>query len=298
MIRHDITRSQLRQAITRIDANWYKRAQDTLAALPANPTSKQFVSLWGDIKSVYINLQQSKCIYCETLIEGNISNDIEHFRPKARVASWKVPKWLANEGVTTTRYSRPNGDPGYRNLAYCPWNYAASCKSCNSVLKKNYFPIYGERNTKAKNPAKMKAEKPLFVYPVGTIDDDPRELFEFVGMHPKARPAAGTFEHHRALVTIAVFYLNDAEKRKELFRARAQLIAHLYSQLERERAVQSSPERQDAREWIAILLDEKSPHSNCLNCFKRIYDQNAIRARRLVDDAKTFLQTGSLASGP
>ena len=201
MIRHDISRSQLRQAIKRIDANWYKRAQETLAALPANPTSKQFVSLWGDIKSVYINLQASKCIYCETLLEGNISKSIEHFRPKAKVAAWKVPKWLAKEGVTTTGYRKPNGDPGYRNLAYCPWNYAASCKSCNSVLKKNYFPICGPRNTTAKNPARMQAEKPLFVYPIGRIDEDPKMLFEFIGMHPAARGYSGTFEHSRALVT-------------------------------------------------------------------------------------------------
>ncbi len=247
MIRHDISPKELRHAIECIDANWYKRSQDTLAALPANPTSKQFVSLWGDIKSAYIKLQASKCIYCETLIEGNISNDVEHFRPKAKVAAWKVPKWLAQEGVTTTGYKTPKGDPGYRNLAYCPWNYAASCKSCNSVLKKNYFPLCGKRNAAGKTPWNMKAEKPLFVYPIGSIDEDPKTLFEFVGMHPAAYAPAGTFEHHRALVTIAVFCLNDAETRKELFRACAELIGHLYSQLERERMVQSVSEQEDAR---------------------------------------------------
>ena len=214
MIRYEISANELRQAIETVDARWYKRASDTLNALPANPTSKQFVSLWGDIKSVYVKLQESKCIYCETLIEGAISNDIEHFRPKAKVVPWTVPDWLAKEGVTTAARDSRKGERGYRNLAYCPWNYAASCKSCNSVLKKNYFPIGGERSTAATNPANMRAERALFVYPIGTIDDDPKTLLEFVGMHPQARRPAGTFGYHRALVMMEVFYLNDAEETK------------------------------------------------------------------------------------
>jgi 5-methylcytosine-specific restriction endonuclease McrA len=298
MIRHKVSARQLRQAIKTVDENWYDRARDTLAGLPANPASKQFASLWGDIKSVYIKLQGSKCVYCETLIEGEISNDVEHFRPKAKVAPWMVPEWLAKEGVSTTAHSTTKGDPGYRNLAYCPWNYAASCKHCNSVLKKNYFPICGKRNRAATDPARMKAERALFVYPIGNIDEDPESLFKFVGMHPQACAPTGTFAYHRALVIMEVFYLNDAEKRKELFRARALLIGQLYSHLERASTADSAEARLDASEWIAILLDRKTPHSNRLNCFKRIYDRNAIRARRLADDAKVFLQTGSLAGGP
>ena len=298
MIRHKISSKDLRKRIQRTDPTWYGRAAATLAALPANPTSKQFVSLWTDIKSVYIDLQGSKCIYCETLIEGNISNDIEHFRPKAKVAPWKVPNWLARQGVTTTSYSGAKGDPGYRNLAYSPWNYAASCKFCNSVLKKNYFPICGKRRTAATNPARMKTERALFVYPIGKIDDDPETLLAFAGMHPAPRPPAGTFEYRRALVTIAVFCLNDAERRKPLFRARAQLIGHLYSQLEQARTAKSADARRDANEWISVLLDEKSPHSHCLNCFKRVYAHEAARAYRLVEDAKVFLRTGSLQSRP
>ena len=140
MIRHIISRKDLRERIQRTDPTWYAQAAATLAELPANPTSKQFVSLWSDIKSVYIELQGSKCIYCETLIEGNISNDIEHFRPKARVAPWKVPEWLARQGVTSSPYSGARGDPGYRKPRLFPWNYAASCKFCNSVLKKELLP--------------------------------------------------------------------------------------------------------------------------------------------------------------
>jgi hypothetical protein len=51
--------------------------------------------------------------------------------------AWGVPAWLRKSGVATTPYAKPEGDEGYRNLAYHPWNYAASCKFCNSILKKN-----------------------------------------------------------------------------------------------------------------------------------------------------------------
>ena len=145
MIRFPITAPELRHRITSHDPTWYQRAIDIQRLLPANPTSKQFISLWTDIKPVFVQLQGSKCIYCETPLEGAISNDIEHFRPKTKVSEWKVPRWLANAGVQVTPPTSLRGDPGYRDLAYCPWNYGASCKVCNSVLKKNYFPISGIR---------------------------------------------------------------------------------------------------------------------------------------------------------
>jgi hypothetical protein len=110
-----------------------------------------------------MTLQGSKCIYCETLIEGPIANDIEHFRPKSKVAVWKAPRRFVAAGVTLTAPASPKGDPGYRDLAFHPWNYAASCKVCNSVLKKNYFPISGARQSTATDPRRMKSEEAFFI---------------------------------------------------------------------------------------------------------------------------------------
>src|SRR5262249_46576932 len=167
-------------------------------------------SLWSDIKDVYIRLQGSKCIYCETMIEGNIANDVEHYRPKAKVSPWKVPAWLGKAGLTTTKPATPQGDRGYSRLADEPLNYGASCKFCNSVLKKNLFPICGARQTFGKDPRRMKSERPLLIYPIGGIDEDPEKLIRFVGMHPEPAVARGRRGYFRALATIEVFRLDDA----------------------------------------------------------------------------------------
>jgi hypothetical protein len=291
--RHDISPAELRQRILARDPDWYTTAQTTLLALPANPTSKQWVSLWGNIKRVYIDLQGSKCIYCETLIEGDISNDVEHFRPKAKVVPWKPPKAFRTVKLDITSPVTPKGDPGYRNLAYHPWNYAASCKHCNSVLKKNYFPICGTRRSNATNPRTMKGEKALFIYPIGDGDEDPCELIRFVGMHPEPLRPSGTPGYCRALVTIEVFKLNNAEERKQLFQARALLLGELYAWLRQEQCATTATDRRAARQWIAILLDSKAPHSSCLNSFNKLYEQDQVRARRLINEARDFLKSAS-----
>lgn len=297
MIRFPITAPDLQQRINQHDPTWYQRAMDLYNLLPANPKTKDFVSLWTDIKPIFVQLQNSKCIYCETLIEGAISNDIEHFRPKTKVSGWRVPSWLAKAGVQVTPPIGPRGDRGYRDLAYCPWNYGASCKVCNTVLKKNYFPINGVRQPAGQNPAVMNHERALLVYPIGSIDDDPEQLLGFQGMHPVPLSPKGTFAFQRALVIIELFSLDDAVERKELFRARAGLIGHLYSQLRHEASAATAADLQDARDWIAVLTEPKSPHANCLRCFEQTFRRNPREAAPLAADAKTFLKTGSLATG-
>lgn len=297
MIQHKITPAELRKHVLETDPDWYRKAKATFAGLPANPTSKQFKSLWSDIKSVWITLQGSKCIYCESQIEGSISNDVEHFRPKTKVSDWKPPAVLVDAGVVTTTPTTKKGDAGYRNLAYDPWNYAASCKVCNSVLKKNYFPIRGPRKSAAKNPRTMKGEKAYFVYPIGDFDDDPQKLIRFAGMLPEPATAGGTHEYHRALVMIDVFQLGNGEDRKELLQSRARLLKELYDQLrERDQFPVNTKRGKDAREWIQILVNPQAPHTNCLKSFQKIYSSKPERAAKLIDQAKTFLQTGSLVN--
>jgi len=268
--------------------------------LPKQPKTKDFKSLWRDIVQVYRTLQGSKCIYCETMIEGDIANDIEHFRPKAKVAVWKPPQIFVTAGVTPTPPAGPKGDPGYRDLAYHPWNYAASCKVCNTVLKKNYFPIAGTRQSTATDPRKMKSEQAYFIYPIGDFDDNPQSLMRFDGMHPEPTAPQGAREYLRAIVTIEVFQLNDAVRRKELFRARALLLRALYKEL----LTNSDPastlaHKAEADRWIAIYLDPRQPHTNWLKCLKQAFDRDRSEAAKWVANAAHFLSTGSLsADGP
>jgi len=247
-----------------------------------------------------MTLQGSKCIYCETMIEGNIANDIEHFRPKAKVAVWKAPRKFVTAGVTLTAPACPKGDSGYRALAYHPWNYAASCKVCNSVLKKNYFPIAGTRQLTATDTRKMKNEQAFFIYPIGDLDDDPENLIRFDGMHPEPSAPGGTREYLRAIVTIEVFQLNDAVLRKELFRSRALLLRALYKELLTKTDPASTlGQKAEADKWIAIFLDSRQPHTNCLKCLKQAFDRDRSEAAKWVANAAHFLSTGSLsADGP
>jgi hypothetical protein len=296
MIGYRIKSEELRKAIRAHDPKWFAKVHQLLANLPANPTSKDFDSAWSDVKAVYIQLQGSKCVYCETMLEGNIANDVEHFRPKAKVSPWKVPAWLAKAGLAPTKPATAKGDRGYFRLAYEPLNYAASCKFCNSVLKKNLFPICGPRQTLGNDPRRMKSERPLLIYPIGGIDRDPETLIRFVGMHPEPAVARGRQGYHRALATIELFRLDDAVRRKELFRARALLVGHLYRELEVRRKSPPGPAWNDADEWVRLLTGSLSPHANCLRCFDRLYAADPVEARKHVDDAKAFLKTGSLAS--
>ena len=109
------------------------------------------------------------------------------FGPKKKVARWPVPASLARQGVVVQQPARGH-EPGYTFLAYHPLNYAAACKTCNSILKKNYFPIAGTRDTSnSREPAAIAGERPYLLYPIGNLDADPEDLIEFAGLSAQAK---------------------------------------------------------------------------------------------------------------
>lgn len=295
MIRIAISSKSLKAKIQTHDETWFQRAKELLASLPAKPKSKDFKSLWTDIKPVFTTLQHSKCMYCETLLEGAISNDIEHFRPKAKLTNWKVPKALTVAGITVTPLpGKPSA--GYRKLAYHHENYGVSCKFCNSVLKKNLFPIAGTRNLNGTDPKKMKGEKQLLIFPIGSFDTAPEKLIEFDGLLAKPLDSAHKFGRQRALVVIELFALNDAVRRKELFQARARLLDHLHSKLLALESGATAAIRQDAEEWIELLTGGATPRSSCLVSFQKLFQSRREQADRVIADAKHFLKHGSLST--
>jgi hypothetical protein len=143
VIRYAKAPAQIRAAIVALDADWFTDADDVLAALPSTPKSSDFKPLWGKIKRIYIELQHSKCGFCEKPLEGNIEQDVEHFRPKTEVRHWDVPARLATLEVVVRQPADGSSEPGYTQLAYSPFNYLMACKTCNTTLKKNFFPIEG-----------------------------------------------------------------------------------------------------------------------------------------------------------
>ena len=96
MIRIPVTIPQLEAAIESERKGWFDRVKLRLIAL-RGVDDPEFENEWSDIKQVYIDLQHTKCAFCEKPLEGKIEQDVEHFRPKAAVAPWPLPKSLLAE---------------------------------------------------------------------------------------------------------------------------------------------------------------------------------------------------------
>ena len=256
MIRYAITEPDLVDRIKAKRAKWFDEAAAIVNALSEAPTSSEFKPHWSKIKQVYINLQHSKCCFCETALEGKINQDVEHFRPKAEVKRWELPERLAGKRIRLLQPDDDSSEPGYKYLAYHPWNYAIACKFCNSTLKKNFFPIGAARFTSAKTAAGLdRREKAYLIYPIGENAVDPEFLIEFEGLSPRPKKRAPAFDQRRALVTIDFFQLDDAVNRPELFKARAYLLQLFYLELESFRTASSAELKRHHQDVIDSLTD-------------------------------------------
>lgn len=115
-------------------------------------------------------------------------------------------------------------------LAYELRNYCMVCKTCNSVHKRAHFPIAGKPGrTDASNIAELNAkERPMLLYPLGRIDEDPEDIIKFVGCVPTPRYRSG-HRRRRAQVTIELLAL---DQRTDLIPARCRVIVMLWLLIE------------------------------------------------------------------
>ncbi|MFH1137582.1 MAG: hypothetical protein V1816_16050 [Pseudomonadota bacterium] len=293
MIRYPISRQELENLIEREKPGWTGRAQERTNQFAALGRYEESSSIWSEVKVVYLRLQHGKCAYCERQLEseeyGQVEHDLEHFRPKKAAKPWTAPLALREAGIKITAPVNGDADPGYHLLAYNPLNYCTSCKTCNSGLKKDFFPIEGKRESKGADPARLSSEKPLLVNPVGDFDDDPAALIGFYGLSPLAVPGPA-YQRRRGLVSIAFFHLDDL-KRKYLFRERAQIIVDLYSflgQVEHAR----DPEFKGIYEDIVETMTKPSaPHSNCARSYRELYHQDKNEAGDIFRLASSYLRS-------
>lgn len=290
MIRFEVTKAQLDADITATNGKWFADSAAVLASLPSPPKSSDFKPLWSKIKQLYIDLQKSKCCFCEKPLEGKIEQDVEHFRPKAEIKPWKVPAKLAAEGVSTKQPADGSSEDGYAQLAYQPFNYAMSCKTCNSTLKKNLFPIEGTRDSGSVDPSKMKSEKALLIYPISNLDTDPRELIEFTALSPVPKKASG-FARRRALVTIEIFRL---DRRRDLMKQRAYLVRLLFLELQAEANATTSASRAKHQGAIDALTSSETPFTNCMCCFADLYRSDLAQAEKIAHECLKFMKTKSI----
>lgn len=176
---------------------------------------------------------------------------------------------------------------GYYLLAYNPLNYLISCKSCNTPLKGNYFPVAGKRIVSSDNFERLGEEHPYLIYPIGNMDEDPEELITFQGVLPIPTRMRGQ-RHRRAWITIAFFALDI---REELIKARARLIQIIwlaYKVLQNQSA--NAEDQADAEKIIKIALSPKSEHTNCARSFYRLCQDNQEQAREFKIRADKILE--------
>jgi uncharacterized protein (TIGR02646 family) len=129
-----------------------------------------------EVKKALEKLFYDKCAYCESNITAAGPWDVEHYRPKGRVAE------------------RPDDHPGYYWLAYTWKNLYPSCQFCNQSRKDqpryddptmgeaqgklDQFPIENEDNRAMTPYHDISLEKPLLLDP-NNKNDDPEKHFTY-----------------------------------------------------------------------------------------------------------------------
>lgn len=290
MIRYSVTRQQLDDLIEAEKPGWLANAAQRTETFRQQGFYEEASSIWSQIKAVYMRLQgDGKCAYCEREMEsvenGKVEQDVEHFRPKGNIKAWQPSQDLLNQGIVLS--NPPAALKGYYLLPYHPFNYSAACKPCNSTLKKDYFPVAGNYDVDADDPESLNGEQPYLIYPIGEIDDDPEMLIDFHGTSPRPVVPNG-HNRHRALVTIEFFELDDPDSRKNLYRDRALLIMALYSLLEKT-TVGTAAEKATAVANVENFLKPQLRHLNCARSFKRLFEADPVEARAVRDSAVALM---------
>lgn len=301
MIRHRITKRELLDAIDHERPGWRDRADSRIDELEALATWADRGRIWTDIKGVYMRLQGHTCGFCQRRLEwsawGNVEHDVEHYRPKARADGWPTPQMRDEWGIevrsddgrtdVTDRLAADDADPGYYLLAYNPENYLVACKTCNTALKRNWFPVSRDRITGQRDVRDLRAERPYLPYPIGSSDrHDPEELITFVGIAPVAAASRG-FKKRRGEVTIRFFQL-DTREGLLLERAEVLLALHLAMLLvdDPDPLVAAVADRAVER-----LVDPRSAHSSCARAHHDRLLNDPAMARAIIGRVVEWLDT-------
>ncbi len=129
----------------------------------------------SSVKAALEKAQNGKCCYCEVVIPKPYAlSHVEHYRPKAY--SQQAPK-------------TPKRFPGYYWLAYDWDNLFLACHFCNSVNKRNVFPLLHEANRARSHHAKISNEEPLIIRPDGS--DEPQDHIGFHNEVPVGKTKSG-----------------------------------------------------------------------------------------------------------
>lgn len=166
-----------------------------------------------DVRMALEELFYDKCAYCESSLTATASWDIEHYRPKGRVAERA-------------------DHPGYYWLAYEWTNLLPACEFCNQRRKDaprygdpqplpaqgkfDQFPLAGETQRAMSPDSDLDQEAPLLLNP---CEDQPEQHLVY-DIHGQVHPRCD--DDLRATETIRICHL----QRRRLRDARARTIAY------------------------------------------------------------------------
>src|SRR5262245_35300180 len=302
MIRIRVSEAELRTLIderaprrasrgSRTPLTWLERARQSLDHNRIHGRFDQEAPDWSEIKEVYLHVQHGKCAYCERKLadpqpdgtwKGKVEWDIEHFRPKNAIVGWPPDDIRATLGIPDDAPLTGAPAQGYYLLAHNPLNYLASCKTCNSESKRNYFPIAGAYEPASEDPRTLpERERPYLIYPLGAddaVDEDPEELITFDAVSPQPRsPSSETHRYQRAIITIQFFGLNEWAT---LVRERLRVLSNLGLALDAAHDPSKTEEdRRFAQANVERLTSEQSGHASCARAYRQLYDRDRGRAR-------------------
>ncbi len=293
MIAIRIEKIALRYLVEQVKSGWLERAEERTNNLTQLGRYEESSSIWGEIKEVFFDLQGEKCAYCETSLKplqhGSVESDIEHYRPKGKVTIY--PK--ADDGFSYS-FSTGNAANGYYWLAYDLENYALCCKTCNTGLKAEHFPIAGTRGKAVQSTEELdKLELPLLLFP---YRDDPTEFIDFFGASPQIRHLNGHL-YNRAQVTLDFFRLAHVHSREDLYLERFAVIRQLYLAFENT-VKEHSPERlQSDQELIFAFTSPQSEHTACARAYLQLLETNFVEAWQIYEEAAAFKIRKSQSKG-
>ncbi|MEZ5329213.1 MAG: hypothetical protein R3F19_29545 [Verrucomicrobiales bacterium] len=218
---------------------------------------------------------------------GKIEHDIEHFRPKKNARGWPTEKIREEFRID---FEFPIGTlqtEGYYLLAYHPFNYITSCKTCNSTLKSDFFPVARDRVTGLDHPNDYKQEEAYLFYPIGDNDIDPEKAFTFEGIFPIPVHKTGK-KRLRSLVTIAFFQLAT---RETLLKQRARRIVDFSRAYQDSIEGSTAKQRERGQRDVERMTQITCPHANCIRAFHRHCTNNPRHAQKILDLVFEYLDS-------
>jgi hypothetical protein len=272
------------------DGGWRARSAAQTARVCAAGAFRKDPALWGDVKAVFMRLQFFKCVYCERPIGASLLNsvehDVEHFRPKSSIKAWPPASREAGAALAYPFSTGGAGPTGYYWLAFDPLNYASSCKTCNTILKSNFFPIRGQRGLALQDVPTLNAtEEPLLLFPIGDHGDEPSDYLTFEGIMAQPAHTSGPL-HERARVTIDFFRLNT---RPELWAERFRAIDTLWMAIEMINIHPDAARRASAEQTLNETVSDGAPQAACARAFLDLARRDTPKAWEIHQAARAYL---------